>query len=133
MGNFSPHGFKSVEAFQEFTALLKSKLPSGIQPLFQGSSVTGRSYKTGEPFDVGRRSDFDVALAGQELFNKARALGLKAKDGTRIGPLSDAQLAALGLPDLGNELSRLAGRPVNFVLYDTVESAFKRAASLWVS
>jgi len=102
-----------------------------MQPLFQGSSVTGRSWRTGEPFDVGRRSDYDIALVGPDLFEMGRALGLKAKDGTRIGPLYDARLDALGLLDLRDDLARLAGRPVNFMLYADLESAFKRPW-IWV-
>ncbi len=67
-------------------------VPEGTQPLFQGNAVTGSSYSTGKPFDVGRQSDFDIALAGSDLFEKAKALNLKAKDGTRIGPLSAKKL-----------------------------------------
>ncbi len=87
-GNPIPHGFNGAEDFQQFGSLLRSTVPEGTQPLFQGSAVTGSSYSTGKPFDVGRQSDFDIALAGSDLFEKAKALNLKAKDGTRIGPLS---------------------------------------------
>jgi filamentous hemagglutinin len=130
-GNPIPHGFASAEEFQEFGSRLRRGLPEGTQPLFHGSSVTGQSYRTGQPFDVGRRSDFDLALAGSTLFERARALGLKAKDGTRIGPLSDAQLDALGLLDLRNELSQLAGRVVRFMLFNDQASALKRPW-IWV-
>jgi filamentous hemagglutinin len=130
-GNPIPRGFTSAEEFQEFGSRLRHGLPEGIQPLFHGSSVTGQSYRTGQPFDAGRRSDFDIALAGSALFERARALGLKAKDGTRIGPLSDAQLDALGLLDLRNELSQLAGRVVRFMLFNDLASALKRPW-IWV-
>ena len=126
-----PHGFKSAEEFQDFGARLRFGLPEGIEPLFQGSSVTGLSYKTGKPFDVGRQSDFDLGLVGRELFRRGRALGLKVKEGTRIGPLSDAQLDALGLLGLRDELSKLSGRPVKFMLFDGLESALRRP-SIWV-
>jgi hypothetical protein len=65
-----PHGFNNAEEFQEFSSRLKRELPEGTQPLFQGSSVTGRSYKSGEAFDEGRRSDFDIALVGPDLFEQ---------------------------------------------------------------
>ena len=39
----------------------------------------------------------------------AKALGLRVKDGTRIGPLSPAALADLGLSALQNLLSYSAG------------------------
>jgi hypothetical protein len=102
-GNPTPRGFKNADEFQEFAGRLKSGLPERTQPLFQGSSVTGTSYKTGKPFDVGRTSDFDIGLAGSELFERAKALGLKAKDGTRIGPLSPQDLENLGLSALQNQ------------------------------
>jgi len=126
-----PHGFNSAEDFQQFGSLLRSELPEGTQPLFQGSAVTGRSYSTGKPFDVGRQSDFDLALAGPDLFGKAKALNLKTKDGTRIGPLSAKNLEDLGLSVLQSQLSGLAGRPVEFMLFDSIESALKRP-SIWV-
>lgn len=34
-----------------------------VEPILQGSAVTGKNFGTGAPFDVGRVSDFDVALA----------------------------------------------------------------------
>jgi hypothetical protein len=126
-----PHGFRDFEQFREFGAALYSGLPPGTQPLVQGSAVTGRSYRTGQPFDQGRTSDFDVALAGADLFASARQLGLKAKDGTRIGPLNDAQLEALGLLELRDRVQRLAGRPVRFMLFESLEAGLKRP-SLWV-
>jgi hypothetical protein len=131
LGNPIPHGFKNVEGYQQFTAKLRSELPPGTQPLFQGSAVTGASYKTGKAFDVGRQSDFDIALAGQTLFDKARALGLKVKDGTRIGPLSPQDLENLGLLGLRDQLGSLAGRTVNFMLFDSIGAALKRP-SVWV-
>jgi SEC-C motif len=130
-GNPIPHGFNSADEFQQFASRLKGELPEGTQPLFQGSSVTGASYKTGQPFDVGRLSDFDIGLAGSELFEKAAALGLKVKDGTRIGPLSPQDLENLGLSALQSGLSGLAGRPVNFMLFDSIAAALKRP-SIWV-
>jgi hypothetical protein len=126
-----PYGFEDAEEFQEFAGRLRRGLPEGTQPLFQGSSVTGTSWRSGRPFDEGRQSDYDIALAGPGLYGRAQALRLKAKDGTRIGPLSDAQLDALGLLTLRDELSQLAGRPVKFMLFASLESAFKRPW-IWV-
>jgi hypothetical protein len=130
-GNRIPHGFSNADEFQQFGSRLRGGLPEGTQPLFQGSSVTGRSYKTGKAFDAGRQSDFDIALAGPDLFGKAKDLNLKAKDGTRIGPLSPKNLEDLGLSDLQRQLSELAGRPVKFMLFNSIEEALRRP-SLWV-
>jgi hypothetical protein len=126
-----PFGFQNAEQFLEFSAVLRRELPVGTQALFHGSSVTGASYRSGLPFDDGRQSDFEIALAGQELFTKARALGLKIKDRSRIGPLSPQDLESVGLLGLRDELSSLAGRSVNFMLFDEIASALKRP-SIWV-
>lgn len=126
-----PHGFKDFDEFRAFAGRLQEALPSGTQPLMQGSAVTGRSYRTGQPFDQNRRSDFDVALAGAALFNQARALGLKVKDSTRIGPLTDEYLDALGLLDVRDQLQQEVQRPVNFMLFDGLEAALKRP-SIWM-
>lgn len=126
-----PRGFRNVEEFQRFSARLRSELPPETEPLFQGCSVTGAGYKTSEAFDVARQSDFDIALVGQAMFDRARALGLKVKDGSRIGPLTPQALVDLGLAELREELESLAGRPVNFMLFDSMGAALKRP-SLWV-
>ncbi|MEE4790907.1 hypothetical protein V2K52_25685, partial [Pseudomonas alliivorans] len=52
-----------------------------VEPLLQGSAVTGKSFKTGEEFDVGRVSDFSVALANPELLQCAQYLGFVRKVG----------------------------------------------------
>ena len=130
-----PKGFKSPQAFDEF----KSALGSGLEnagyndagATFQGSSVTGKSFRTGEAFDVGRTSDFDIAISGESLMNKAKELGIPLRSGgVRTGPLTDAQLKKLGLDGLRNQLSSQAGRPVNFMIYSTAEEAIKRAPSI---
>ena len=48
----------------------------------------------------------------------------------RIGPLSDAEVDALGLTNTQNQLSEQAGRPVNFMLFDSTDGAMSRP-SLW--
>ncbi len=127
-----PYGFKSMEQYQAFTQRLKSGLPEGSEALFQGSSVTGKSYKTGEPFDVGRKSDFDIAVVHDESFLGGLELGARAKGGgTRIGPLNEAQTQALGLENVQQDLASMAGRPVKFMLFDTMSSALQRP-SIWV-
>ena len=47
-----------------------------------------------------------------------KKLGYKEKDGNRIGPLKGKILDELDLSDAKEELSELAGREVNFMLYD---------------
>ncbi|MED9649857.1 hypothetical protein RCN49_07995 [Escherichia marmotae] len=48
----------------------------GAVSYMQGSSVSGVSFSTGQPFDVGRVSDFDVAISHPELYKRAEQLGI---------------------------------------------------------
>lgn len=75
-------------------------------------------------------SDFDIALAGSELLQRAQSLGIGLRGGTRTGPLSGRDLQALGLKDLARKLSAQAGREVNFMIYDSAATAASRAPSL---
>lgn len=130
-GNPLPFGFSSVKQYNDFVKSLKEELPEGTQILFQGSSVTGVSHKKGLPFDQGRKSDFDIALVNDDLFLEAleigRGGGFKMKtDPNRIGPLDEKQLDRLGLLEIIEKKSKEAGRPVSFMLYESVEQALKR-------
>jgi hypothetical protein len=129
-----PFGFKSSREFKEFgdaaRAGLKDAGHADAVPIMQGSAVTGRSFHTGARFDVGRKSDFDVALSSGSLLEKARAAGVELRGGgVRTGPLERADLKALGLLELQRKLTRLAGRPVNFMIYQDVQAATGRAPS----
>jgi ribosomal protein L15E len=75
---------------------------------------------------MGRRSDFDVALANQSIFNRAKQLGYKAKDGTKIGPLNNDQLTRLGLLNYAKKARETSGRTTEFMLFDTSKSARTR-------
>ena len=129
-GSPIPYGFADAAQYETFVETLKSDLPEGVQAIFQGSAVTGRNSKTREVFDAGRLSDFDIALTGGDLFEKAANLGYKAKDGTRIGPLNEEQLGKLGLDALASKLSQQAGREAGFMLFKSVTDAYKRPSIL---
>lgn len=81
-----PWGFKDQSDFEEFGAKLKSGLAEAgfrdTQVAFQGSSVTGVKYTTGAAFDVGRVSDYDIALAGEDIFDKAQDAGIGLRSGS---------------------------------------------------
>jgi filamentous hemagglutinin len=106
----------------------------GAKGAFQGSAVTGRSAETGELFDVGRTSDFDVALTGQELLDKARELGVEIRgSGKSTGPLNDEAIEKLGLTELRATLTRLAGgRTVHFKIFADESTAMARAPTIGV-
>ncbi len=132
-----PHGFASADDFaafgQELTAGLRSAGYSDAKAVIQGSSVTGRSFRTGEAFDLGRLSDLDVAIASPTALARAKALGIGLRSrGTRTGPLELDQLGTLGLSDLARALSTRVGRDVNFMLFDSVETALARGPSILV-
>jgi RHS repeat-associated protein len=132
-----PRGFSSAEEFQAFSNTVENGLADAgftdVTVAFQGSSVTGVSHKTGQPFDVGRMSDFDIALASPSLLAKAKELGIPLRSGgTRTGPLNSEQLAQLGLSDLVAQLSQEAGRTVNFMVFNTLENVIKKGPSIYV-
>ena len=105
-----PLGFGDAEEFHAFGAhLTKGLRDAGYDdavPVFQGSSVTGVKYTTGALFDVGRTSDFDIALASPALFERAKALGFELRGRrTRTAPVKEVDiLRALGLLDLQQTL-----------------------------
>lgn len=132
-----PLGFKSMDEFHRFGQTLRGGLGEAgfedVVPIFQGSSVTGFKFTTGAPFDEGRVSDFDIALAGPSLLARAKELGIALRSGgARTEPLKLEHLEALGLLDLREQLSRWAGREVNFMIFGTVEDALNRGPSIVV-
>jgi RHS repeat-associated protein len=131
-----PFGFKSAGQFENFGSSLKSgltKVSDDAVGIFQGSAVTGKKYTTGAPFDVGRVSDFDIGIASSKLLDKAKELGIQLRSGgSRTGALTPSQIKKLGLADLQKQLSQEAGRPVNFMLFRSVDAAVERAPSIVV-
>lgn len=133
-----PLGFRSVGQFRQFGEALKAGLKRAgfgdVEAGFQGSSVTGRSFRTGKAFDVGRVSDFDIALGSRTLLDRAKDLGVALRGGgTRTGPLTAAEIEQLGLTSMHATLTRLAGgRPVNFMIFGSKAQAAARGASIWV-
>jgi len=132
-----PHGFDSFQEFQAFAGPLRQRMREQYPDLemgFQGSSVTGRSADTGAPFDAGRTSDFDVAISGDSLYQAARARGVEFRgDGVSTGPLSDADLRALGLDGIVSDArAQAGGRPINLMIYRTMEDATGRKPTIRV-
>ncbi len=131
-----PLGFADAAEFQAFGAHLTRGLREAgygdVVPVFKGSSVTGVKHTTGAPFDVGRRSDFDVALASPSLFERAKALGVQIRGrDTRTAPLDERQLEKLGLLELRDKLKeRMSGRPVAFMVYRDLEHTLARGPSI---
>lgn len=129
---YVPRGF-SEAGYGEFTQELHSGLRAAgyndSTAIFQVSSVTGQSFKTGEPFRPD--SDYDIALAGSDLIEQARKAGVGLRSGgTRTGPLRDVDLRKMRLSGLAEALSEKGGREVHFMIYESIESAIGRAPSM---
>ena len=130
-----PLGFADAEEFAAFSRRLRSGLAGAgyadAVPVLQGSAVSGVKYTTGEPFDIGRRSDFDIAVVDPALFDRAKELGLSMRrNPPRTPPLSDAQLERLGLGDLVREWSAGAGREVHLMVFRDVDESLRRSGGL---
>lgn len=130
-----PHGFSSIDEFTTFgqsirTGLDRAGYPYTV-PILQGSAVTGKNSQTGAAFDSVKVSDFDVALAGDSIFQAAKRAGIPLRSGaTRTGPLTERNLKQLNLFDLSQQSRVEAGRPVNFMIFSSKEAAVQRSPSL---
>ncbi|GAL87795.1 RHS repeat-associated core domain-containing protein [Sporocytophaga myxococcoides] len=131
-----PLGFKSFGQFKQFGTTIQAGLAKlgykNTNLYMQGSSITARSAETGELFDVGRKSDFDLALTGEDIFKKAEELGLVKGD--RTGPinLGSEEASKLGISDLLEEISNSIGRDVNVMIFKTVEAIKAKGSSVRV-
>lgn len=138
VANKMPLGFGQASEFESFGNSLYQELDSAgyrsVDAAFQGSSVTGRAFRPPhDPFDVGRVSDYDIALSSPELLQCAQDVGVGLRQGgLRTGPLRPEYLERLGLTDLSTQLSQQAGRPVNFMIYRSIDDAVARSPSILV-
>ena len=101
---------------------------------FQGSSVRGFSFnkvdEAGNKLPFRPESDYDIALSGKSLFDKARRLGFNiGQNPSRIGPLTDEDIAELGLRKLRNKLESVSGRDVKFMLFQNEERVLQWSSS----
>ncbi len=119
-------GFAGDEQrFEQFCTKLRAELPPGTGVALRGSTLTGKRWEDGAPFDAdgAGTSDLDITLIGSavmEYWHKdefyipalhTKPLGDKAPD---IAP---------ALNPLREEVQRMVGRPVNiqatvnFIMY----------------
>ena len=130
-----PLGFANPESFARFGRQLYAGLESAGYPdvyaAVRGSAVTGESFRTGAPFDVGRRSDLDVALASPTLFQRARELGIALRSaGHRTKPLDPDELRALGLMPVVQVLRQRMARRISIMIYDLPAFIEQRGVNL---
>jgi hypothetical protein len=129
-----PRGFGTYENYVAFGQSLRDGLRAAgyrdVEPMLRGSAVTGESFRTGERFDVGRTSDYDLALASPTLMQRATELGIRMREGgARTEPLESRHLDALGLSNLRALLQEQAGRPVSFMIYSSRQVVTRRGPS----
>lgn len=129
-----PFGFTDATQVATFSRQLHGGLAEAGFPeaeaALQGSSVTGVKFTTGEPFDLNRVSDVDIALAGDRMLDRAKELGVELRaGGKRTAPLDEQRLKQLGLYELAQRLSSLMGRDVHFMLYGRLQTAVERGPS----
>ncbi len=115
-----PLGFNSREEYATFgrsarTALNEAGFPEAV-PYLRGSAVTGYSYRTGEAFDVGRRSDYDIAIVSPRLFEHLIARGIETSGrGSRTLAVGPAELPAGPLRNWLEQVIR--NRPSSIVVH----------------
>lgn len=130
------HGFDSVEQWQQFSDQLHATFAEAgypdAQAAMQGSAALGHSPHKGWAFDGGpKQSDFDIAVASEQLVADVTAAGLKPRSGgMRTPPLNRKALDAVGLADAARQLSETAGRPVNFMAYRSFVDAIGHKPSI---
>lgn len=135
-----PLGFRNRDEFAAFGERLRRGLAEAGYPnavaIMQGSSVTGVSFRTKQPFDVGRRSDFDIALCDESLFRAAKHHGVDLRAYERTAPLKagkeeSVEIARqLGIDELQRELSARSRRDVDFMIFRYTGTALIRAQSI---
>ena len=129
------HGFDSIEEWQHFSRRIHDSLTTAGYPeagaAVQGSGATGKSFKTGLPFDFRRLSDLDVAVTGDTLLADARALGVQMRSrGMRTAPVPLWAQWRLGLRTPLKELSAEVGRPVKIMIYESLQEALDHKPSI---
>ena len=100
--------------FDEFCRVLAGHIPPETAAVLGGSSVTGHSYKEGDPFDADGpgTSDLDVTLVGPEAIEYFTLEGFWVP-GIHSHPVKDGDEGiAPGLKPLRRRLQEIAGRPV---------------------
>jgi hypothetical protein len=105
-----PFGFYNRQGFEQLSGRLYTALPdgSGARLIVEGSAVTGRRFEriaapygpTGAPFNLGRLSDYDIAIVSDSLFAKAKSLKIVSGKALESEVLTSAQLKQLGLSNL---------------------------------
>jgi hypothetical protein len=127
-----PLGFKSVGMVKQFATQIQAGLAKlgfkNTKIYLQGSAVNGTD-DAGRAFDLGRKSDFDVALTGDDIWSKAESLGITSTTKTSVIKSGSNEAINLGIHDLLNQLSHKYGRSVEVMIFKNVEEVKSKGAS----
>jgi predicted nucleotidyltransferase len=130
-----PLGFNSRHEFQAFGSEARNSLMfaghADAEPYLTGSAVTGYKYTTGQLFDVGRRSDYDLAIVSPRLIQMARERGIELRSrGARTGQIEETELKLLGLENTVRTLQEYSGRDVHIMIYRSTEDLAPRGPNI---
>ena len=96
-----------------------------------GFDKTAKTYSKAY-FDVGRTSDHDIAIVSRTLCEKARASGVKLRQGgTRTDVLSRREMIDLGLAGLLQRIHEMTDRKkTTLMIYKSVDVLNRRGANM---
>jgi hypothetical protein len=124
-GALAPRGFSSLDELRSFKDQLASELPEDVSAVMQGSSVERGGNKFRDAAQGGQpASDFDVALNGSDIFDRAALRLPRMVKGDRVGPLFEERLLEVGIDLRG--ISARYGRDVKFMIYRDSISLYRR-------
>lgn len=101
--------------YEEFRRTIADAVPAGTRAIVRGSAVTGFRWSDQAPFDADGpgTSDVDLTLVGADVLAAFTLTGFFVP-GVHSRPMGeDDPDIAPALRDLREELTRMAGRPVN--------------------
>ena len=101
---------------EAFCDLVRQAVPDGTRVVLRGSSVTGKRWEDGAPFDADGpgTSDLDLTLCGAEVLKSYDTLGGFYIPGVHTKPISEKDIGiAPDLLPLREALMEMVGRPVN--------------------
>jgi hypothetical protein len=101
--------------YEEFRRAIAEVVPAGTRAVVRGSAVTGFRYRDNAPFDADGpgTSDVDLTLVGADVLAAFTLTGFFVP-GVHSRPMGeDDPDIAPAFAELREELTRMAGRPVN--------------------
>lgn len=105
----------NASRYDAFRQAIAAVVPPGTRAIVRGSAVTGLRWKDQQPFDADGpgTSDVDLTLVGADVLGAFTLTGFFLP-GVHTRPMGeDDPDIAPALAELREELTRMAGRPVN--------------------